>query len=1119
MSESHKEGEKVKSVNALERDFPDPVSYMRQRHPDLYSDSSSTSNPVLTQNLLEYHLDTITNRNQEAEFAYFARRLAEKELCPNLRPQTGPVGGGDSKVDSETIPVSSELAALWVGSDPKAAEERWAFAFSAKEKWKDKVAEDVRKIAGTGRGYSRIYFITSQFAPDKSRANSEDALSAETGIQITILDRSWIVKAVIEHGRAEIAIDALKIEELRSHIEKKVGPADLERLSELETLEASIADPERYRGARYQLIEDALRAALLARGLGRPRTEVEGLFIRAERLASSPDQPRQRLRIAYNYAWTVVFWFNDVRLLSALYDTVESYALKSDQMEEVELAQNLWMVLLSGVRRGMIGAPEARLEARRTSLLSTMQRLAADATRPNNGLQARTGLAIFDMQAAIETGDSSQLDTVWVTFRQIVTDSRQLGDYPFERLAKIIMELGDTAPESQTFDGLFEEVVESLEKRRGERAGAGLLVERGRQKLKSGKHYEAISLLGRALDRYSQREHRVELIGCLTSLSDAYTRAGLDWAARCCALSVTERCFAFFREDGTLFPPSLSAVNGLVTAELKLGRIPHLLMGMELEDVLATQLALSDERRGDQLEHRRMTEGMLGISFLSSSIEQLRHMAAIPESLEAMDLVIPKALLLYALGYRDELRSEGFTAESFPDEALDEFMKTALGQPGRLQMPEHPQVDVDGAVEYCTTVLGCQIQVKAPATIGSISVAEAVLGAIEAFFATSLDERILPYRANAEIRIQPSTDLTMGLTVALLDAEEGSGLRVLHPAVPAPYTAEARRAYRDGLMHLIPTFISHVAVVDNLEAYFERIAGEERGFARALLYAEVSLSQENVFGASPKVLLADWAAAPPARHYPLRRSRPWFEELDIKQTPLATDESAPEFDPADPAGSFRRQAANGKHSARRVSSLIDVPAWDAARWRAVFFLYNPAVYRLPILGLGFDNKDAAEQIFLGWRKELGESDSKNSLRILIARGISRSNPAHYRVMISTNIDPTQAPGSIMVMVVRRQTMEPKTTENLDSFLRSFARTGEYLLAPAHFVSKAKLPDVGLGLGVRKVELVVRNAWEIPLHDPDAAVIGAEDDPVIPPDVANAPVLEVLSAVRARRAKR
>ena len=52
---------------------PDPITYMRSRHPDLYSDSKTVSRPQLTEDILEYRLQTLTNRNQETEFAHFAR--------------------------------------------------------------------------------------------------------------------------------------------------------------------------------------------------------------------------------------------------------------------------------------------------------------------------------------------------------------------------------------------------------------------------------------------------------------------------------------------------------------------------------------------------------------------------------------------------------------------------------------------------------------------------------------------------------------------------------------------------------------------------------------------------------------------------------------------------------------------------------------------------------------------------------------------------------------------------------------------------------------------------------------------------------------------------------------
>ena len=133
---------------------------MRVRRPDLFSDTRVDNVPRLPRTMFEYHLDTLTSRKQEYQFEHFCRKLAEKEICPNLRVQTGPTGGGDSKVDTETYPVAEEIAERWWTGSTSAGTERWAFAFSAKKKWKSKVKADVKSILSTGRAYKLIYFFT-----------------------------------------------------------------------------------------------------------------------------------------------------------------------------------------------------------------------------------------------------------------------------------------------------------------------------------------------------------------------------------------------------------------------------------------------------------------------------------------------------------------------------------------------------------------------------------------------------------------------------------------------------------------------------------------------------------------------------------------------------------------------------------------------------------------------------------------------------------------------------------------------------------------------------------------------------------------------------------------------
>lgn len=131
-----------------------PKAFLRPRRPELFSDSALETAGALDRSLLEYQLETLTKRSQGTDFEHFARKLAEKEICPNLIPHTGPTGGGDSKVDTETYAVADALALAWfVSTGREAAQERWAFAFSAKEDWRSKVNSDIKKIAETQRSY------------------------------------------------------------------------------------------------------------------------------------------------------------------------------------------------------------------------------------------------------------------------------------------------------------------------------------------------------------------------------------------------------------------------------------------------------------------------------------------------------------------------------------------------------------------------------------------------------------------------------------------------------------------------------------------------------------------------------------------------------------------------------------------------------------------------------------------------------------------------------------------------------------------------------------------------------------------------------------------------------
>jgi hypothetical protein len=589
-----------------------PSEFMRARRPERFADSRIIEEPKLTPAVFEYHLNSLTSRKQETEFEHFARRLAERMLCPNLLPQTGPTGGGDSKVDAETYPVAEEIALRWYeGVDNRANQERWAFAFSAKQQWQGKLEDDVEKIVKTGRNYKQIYFITNQFVKDKKRAEVEDSLTNTVGIPVHIMDRSWIMKCIFENRLAPIAIETLHMTGYETAFRKEVGPNDARREAKLKQLDEEIADPGRYQGSPYQLGEDCLRSALLARGLERSRIEIEGRFARAEKVARTNNHTQQRLRIAYNKAWTAYWWFEDFDQLNLLYDEVEALAATTEQADDLELLSNLRTILGMSIVSGALDANTAKFEIRNATLRKVLSRLAKDGSRPNNALWAHTQLLLMDLQDSL--GSRDRLREVISEFTNVLDSAKGLISYPIEPVTKILRELGDVVTDDPTYDDLLERVVKILEERASKGEAGRILLERGFQKLKGKKPYDSIVLFGRAQQLLALREYRGELIAALLGAGLAYEAVGLLWAARANTLAAANQAASDYIEEGRVTTLFLSCLQKMVWLELQLGRIPATLQWIDVTSVIAKHLALSGEDKQRYVDQREMQDGVLAI--------------------------------------------------------------------------------------------------------------------------------------------------------------------------------------------------------------------------------------------------------------------------------------------------------------------------------------------------------------------------------------------------------------------------------------------------------------------------------------------------------------------------
>jgi hypothetical protein len=80
--------------------------------------------------------------------------------------------------------------------------------------------------------------------------------------------------------------------------------------------------------------------------------------------------------------------------------------------------------------------------------------------------------------------------------------------------------------------------------------------------------------------------------------------------------------------------------------------------------------------------------------------------------------------------------------------------------------------------------------------------------------------------------------------------------------------------------------------------------------------------------------------------------------------------------------------------------------------------------------------------------------------------------------------------------------------NLKRFLENYEKAGKYHLAFAKMFDTGRPLDAALTL--EKRDLIIREAWSIGVNDIDSIGIQEEDEPIIPANVHDAPVTELLA---------
>lgn len=1058
-----------------------PKAFLKARRPERFSDSIERDVGRLDRAVLEYQLATLNKRSLELAFEDFAKQLCEKVICPNLLAQTGPVAGGDGKVDTQTFPVSEQTQALWfVGVDDNANKDRWAFAVSTQEDWKKKCRKDARKIAGTERGYKKAFLITNQFTKANQRSELEDSLTKETGIDVRILDVSWILDEIFSNGYEQLAIDSLSIDiDWRRDIE--VGPNDYAKNCRLQDLQKDIKRELNANDIKPHQLDWLLEEAVLCKELEHPEIESQGRFDRATRTAHRFGSFYHQFSAHYQYAWAAYWWYEDMTLFEEQLQSCFEAVKGIDQSRQWGDFVSLLGLYISYCRHI---EDESRLdiEPLRSGVKSSLSKMATDDSRPSNSLIAKAYLDLLKLQ---DLDNYEEASDIFRSLLDIAQGSERLVGFPFQALYELISGVDDIFGELAEYEVLLDYLTEQATVRHGDLDGALLWLKRGAKRLESGKPYQAIKLVGKSLTGLYKEESRKDIVVALNILSQAYLQVRLPWAARANLLLAASLITDEWWRSGDLIPAQVYAYIRIAKTELLLGRINFALAWWQLAcivDNLIEAPVISDK----ELQN---FDAYMGQIILNTDLATLNTLNTLPDLLDQQQLFTSRSFLLYALGY-DEIVSEEYELDIDP-----EFIKYLLMVRDLDIGAQIPTVNIcEGRyVSLNSSVMGCDIKVSFPMRTPLLELAETILAVIEGFFSTCMVDQVVAMESQLDIEITADDDDEICISHELDDTDSVLTIQVLCSSfTPDKLNLAGQGVLQEWLQQFVMEIFAHTLHSPNWDQTAETMLGDDRALERSVSFGACFNSQRNIMGDTAiediKALLHNSELTV----YNLNRSVPWDKDNPKinESEPVVWDGKSGDGKP--PAELLETESLT--HSDIEVQGLIKARLWNKARWCGVGFTFHPN--ETPNLIIVYEDLMAAAAIFKGLRKELGSKNDTNRLRISIIRKFDKKNPMHYRVCISET--PSFKHAKLTNIISRINTMTPVSDNNLNRFLDAYEKVGHCILT----FSGQKGTEIQADQSIRAMSILisqihVMDAWQIGPNDIEIAAMHEDDDPIIP----------------------
>ncbi|WP_283689963.1 hypothetical protein [Clostridium perfringens] len=1060
----------------------------KKMHPEQFSDSIITQKAQLDKDFMDYYLSTVSSRSQEKEFEQFCQKIIEAELCPNLLTQTGPTGGGDSKVDSETYPVSEVLTETWFyGNGNKAGTERWAFAISAKKEWSGKFKSDVEKIVKVneeeGRGYTKIFFLSNQYISDKKRSQKEDELCNIHNIDIRIFDKNWLLdKVFAKDSNKLIAVNSFNLSE--NLLGKKIiGKNDYHRQAELKKIEEKLSKPTELKIS--EIVPLASKSIELGRELELNEHEILGLIDRYKRLTNEYGNKNENIKCIYDCAWTIYWWYTDERKFYELYSDLEKLVLEEESIYGFEKLIILWINLNALKMEGF----KIDINQHTKKILDKYEQLTSDKTKPNTILQAKNAYQLI----RVFLGDD--INNIVNDYIEIIKKSKRSLAIDLYPISRIIQE-NKLYENAKRYNELFELVVERMGEENKDGEIGRMLAKRGHS-LKDTKPYESISYFSRTLRRFYNEANKDNLILTILEMGELFEKIGLFWSARNFYLYSFCLCFNQYIKQGEISPVLIISANHLKYIELKLGRIMYSAQFHCLEQIFENIYPKKLNNKEESYDY------ILAIQIFRTSFEKLDSIGKLAGYFNDRNLYFSKVAVEYQLGhYNDEM----LTSFNGDKEVFDDFIDKWKNQPVLQELKNEPWYGFEEQINLQSRVLGCLFEVKTTNSPFAIEFASSILATIECFLGTGINIQLMSIVGNIKIKINLLEEEKFNIDIKH-NSEMPTEINITISRYGYDEYLQAQSTMNDKFVEILGIIIS---IMFPRKEDFNKI--------KLMVEAEEAIIRTNIFANSTFISMETFGES----EFSFRDLTEMYNQLNLIRSKKLEKIEAINSDKADKTNdSFKINYdkplegidfTNISNENVITSDIINVPLWDKSGWMGVMFLMTPS--RLPILAPVFST-EIGKNIFSEWIEKFGVEDNEDILGLRIIKGINKENPEWYRVIIGDhkilNIK-TIEKKSMVLLPVRLHTMEAQSNINVINFEKLLSISKKYYICPAILKSPGQSPEVDFSKMILKHidSIKICNAWEVEENDMlYESGIMPNDNPVIPKGKEDSDILKII----------